>query len=234
MKAAAYLRVSGQSQIDGDGFERQRTAIDGWARTNRATIVDEYRDNGISGTSELADRPGLAAIMDRVESNGVHVVIVERADRLARDLMVSEVILGRFRAAGCRVLTADGQDLTAADDPTRTLIRQVLGAVAQFDKTVTVLKLRAARDRIRKRTGRCEGRKPFGASADEQAAISLMRQLRRKAPKDKRRSFADVAAELNARGIRTRTGKPWSPRTVYGILERKTGETVAIMNARRS
>lgn len=49
------------------------------------------------------------------------------------------------------------------DDPTRTLIRQVLGAIAQFEKSVIVLKLRAARERVRKSKGRCEGRKPFGA-----------------------------------------------------------------------
>ena len=41
-----------------------------------------------------------------------------------------------------KVMTADGADLSStADDPTRTLIRQVLSAVARFDKSVTVLKL---------------------------------------------------------------------------------------------
>ena len=60
--------------------------------------------------------------------------------------MVSEVIVDQFAKAGAKVLTADGADLSsAADDPTRTLIRQVLSAVAQFDKSVTVLKLRASR-----------------------------------------------------------------------------------------
>src|SRR5262245_11520173 len=80
--------------------------------------------------------------------DGVKIVIVERADRLARDLMVSEVIIDQMTQAGAKVLTADGTDLSsAADDPARTLIRQVLSAVAQFDKSVTVLKLRAARKR---------------------------------------------------------------------------------------
>ena len=52
-------------------------------------------------------------------------------DRLARDLLVSEVLLAQFRDLGVRVVAADsGTDLTAADeDPTRVLIRQVLGAV---------------------------------------------------------------------------------------------------------
>jgi DNA invertase Pin-like site-specific DNA recombinase len=32
---------------------------------------------------------GLAAVLDHVESNGVKLVVVERADRLARDLMIA-------------------------------------------------------------------------------------------------------------------------------------------------
>jgi DNA invertase Pin-like site-specific DNA recombinase len=98
-------------------------------------LLEEFSDLGVSGATELADRPGLAALLDRLESNGVRTVIVERADRLARDLMVQEVIVGQFSKLGARILTADGVDLTSSDDPTRRLIRQVLGAVAEFEKT---------------------------------------------------------------------------------------------------
>ena len=220
-KAVAYLRVSGAGQVQGDGFARQRAAIERFAGVARLELVEEFRDEGISGTRELQNRPGLARVLDRVESNGVKVVIVERADRLARDLLVSEVILAQFRNAGVRVLTSDGAELTADDDPTRRLIRQVLGAVSEFDKSVTVLKLRAARDRIRSRDGRCEGRKPFGDRPGEADAIALMRQLRRKQPRAKRRSFLTIAEELNTRGIPSRTGRPWAAATVRGILARE-------------
>ena len=163
-KALAYLRVSGKGQINKDGFPRQREAIRKYAKANSLEIVGEYRDEGVSGTKELEHRQGLAALLDYIESNGVKVILVERADRLARDLMVSEVILGQFRDLGVSVISADsGVDLTTGDDdPTRTLIRQVLGAVSQFEKSVIVLKLRAARERTKRKTGRCEGRKPYG------------------------------------------------------------------------
>jgi len=50
--------------------------------------------------------------------------------------MVGEVILGEFHALGVSVVAAEsGTDLTVGDDdPTRVLIRQVLGAVSQFEK----------------------------------------------------------------------------------------------------
>jgi DNA invertase Pin-like site-specific DNA recombinase len=151
------------------------------------------------------------------------LVLVERADRLARDLMVGEIILKDFREAGAVVITADsGVDLTANDgDPTRILIRQVLAAVAQFDKSVTVLKLRAARDRIRRQKGRCEGRKPFGTRPGEQATLERMRALRRKPKGENRMGYHRIAHTLNAESLPSRSSKPWSAMSVSRILSRK-------------
>jgi DNA invertase Pin-like site-specific DNA recombinase len=221
-QAFSYLRVSGKGQIEGDGFPRQREAINRYTRAHSIEIVQEYRDEGVSGTKELADRAGLAALLDAIESDGVRLVLVEKADRLARDLMVGEIILSQFRAAGASVIVADGGvDLTANDgDPTRILIRQVLSAVAQFDKAVIVLKLRAARDRIRRQKGRCEGRKPFGARAGEQATLERMRILRRKPKGEPRMGYHRIASTLNAEGLPSRSGKPWSAMSVARILMR--------------
>src|SRR4051812_9097266 len=106
-KAISYIRVSGKGQVEGDGFQRQRAAVARFARQNKFELIEEFRDEGVSGTKDLANRPGLGALLDRIENNGVKVVLVERADRLARDLMVSEVILDQLTRAGARVLTAD-------------------------------------------------------------------------------------------------------------------------------
>ena len=218
-QAVSYVRVSGKGQADGDGPERQRQAVAKFAKGAGYTVLEEFADLGVSGTAELADRPGLAALLDRLESNGVRVVIVERADRLARDLMVQEVILAQFSKSGGTILTADGVDLTSGDDdPTRRLIRQVLGAVAEFEKRILVLKLRAARERKRRRGERVEGRKPYGFLPTEQALIERMCQLRRTPRNRPRLSFADIADQLNEQGHRNRAGRPWSAQMVYHVL----------------
>jgi DNA invertase Pin-like site-specific DNA recombinase len=217
------LRVSGKGQVQGDGFPRQRAAIAAFAKSAKLELLEEFRDEGVSGTTELEGRPGLAALLDRIESNGVKVVVIERADRLARDLMVSEVILAQFAAAGAKVLTADGADLSsAADDPTRTLIRQVLAAVAQFDKSVLVLKLRAARERLRRKGQRVEGRKPYGFHPNERAIVAHMQALRA-VPRDVRPSFNTIAQQLNAEGHTTRYGKQWTPAAVFEALRTAAG-----------
>src|SRR5262245_44820986 len=123
-KAVSYLRVSGRGQIEGGGFPRQRETVARYAKAVGVELLEEFRDAGVSGTKEFEERDGLSDLIARVRANGVRLVLVERADRLARDLMVSEVILGEFRKLGVKVIAADsGTDLTAEDgDPTRVLI----------------------------------------------------------------------------------------------------------------
>lgn len=230
--AVSYLRVSGKAQAgaDKDGFPRQREAVTAFAKAHGYEILDEYRDEGISGTLELENRPALTALLARIKGNGVRVVIVERADRLARDLMAGEIILRELAKYDARVLTSDGQDLSAIDDdPTRTLIRQVLGAVAQFEKAVLVAKLRGARQRKRKTGVRVEGVRPFGSQKEEAEAIARMHALHREGV-----SLAGIARALNAEGIQTRSQRihasaktdksrpprPWSKNIVAKILRR--------------
>ena len=139
-----------------------------------------------------------------------------------RDLLVSEVILDQFRDLGVKVVAADsGAELTAGDDdPTRVLIRQVLGAVAQFEKAVIVSKLKGARVRKRRAEGRCEGRKPYGTKPGETGTVAYIAKLRRKPKGGERLSFAAIAERLNAERLPTRTGRPWAPETVRGIVQR--------------
>jgi hypothetical protein len=51
-------------------------------------------------------------------------------------------------------------------------------AIAKCEKANIVLKFSGARQCMKARTGRCDGRKPYGATEDEQAIISRMKELR--------------------------------------------------------
>lgn len=222
-KAFGYTRVSGQGQVDGDGLRRQEEAIRRYAKASGLEVVKVYREEGVSGT--LADRPALAQLMVDLEQNGhgVKTVIIEKLDRLARDLMVQEAIVRDFQKQGFQLVsTMEGPDL-CADDPTRKLIRQVMGAVAEYDKTMLVLKLRAARDRQRARTGRCEGRKPYGDTRKEQHIVRRMRALRRRRHGKPANTYQKIADRMNAEGVTTKTGRPWSRAQIYQVLTRPTG-----------
>src|SRR5438067_639522 len=106
-KAFSYLRVAGLGQVKGDGFTRQQDAIKRYSKANQFEIVQEFRDEGVSGTKDAFDRDGLTDLFVALKSNGVKTVLVENADRLARDLMISEIILSEFRKIGVKVIAAD-------------------------------------------------------------------------------------------------------------------------------
>jgi DNA invertase Pin-like site-specific DNA recombinase len=133
-------------------------------------------------------------------------------DRLARDLMVQEAAIADLHKHGFTLISATEPDLMAKD-PTRILMRQLLGAVAQYDKSQIVLKLRGARMRKRAREGRCEGRKPFGYYEGEDAVLAHLKALRAEGL-----GFDRIAARMNAEGLPTRTGKPWHGIVVNRIL----------------
>lgn len=212
MKAFAYLRVSGKGQVKGDGFPRQLHAIKSYAAAHEIKIVRVFREEGVTGAKESMDRPAWAEMMTALHGNGVRMIVIEKLDRLARDLMVQEATIADLQKHGFTLISVAEPDLMATD-PTRILMRQLMGAVAQYDKSQIVLKLRGARMRKRAREGRCEGRKPFGYYTGEANALERIRALRNEGL-----GFDRIAARLNADGVPTRTGKPWHGIVVKRIL----------------
>ncbi len=218
VKAFSYLRVSGLGQVDRDGFTRQRETIQKYADSNDIEIIEEFRDEGVPGKTEMADRPGLALLLSRLETNGVRLVIVEISDRLARDTVVNELIVREFQKLGVKVISASGGvDLTAGDDqnPTAKLIRQILAAVAEFDRCIIILKTKAARDRVRAKNGKCEGRWAYGKKPGEEFVLATILQLAHNG------HFAEyIARYLNDQGAKTRYGKTWNSGTIWKIIAR--------------
>src|SRR5579875_2421033 len=101
-----------------------------------------------------------------------------------------------------------------ANDPTPVLMRQLMGAVAQYDKPQIVAKLRGARMRKRAKEGRCEGRKPYGFYDGEGEVLARMKALRAEGL-----GFDRIAAQMNAEGIQTRTRGRWHGVMVNRILK---------------
>lgn len=210
--AFAYLRVSGRGQLSGDGFPRQNQAIRQYAKTSGIHIVHTFEERGVSGATDLDHRPALSALIEALHADGVKTVIVERVDRLARDLLVQESIIADLKRNGFEVISVAEPDL-CSDDPSRVLMRQVLGAFAQYEKAMIVGKLRGARQRKRAKQGRCEGRQPYGVHRGEAETLQRMQQLRRQGE-----SYEAIARALDKAGIKPRYAAAWSPVVVNRIL----------------
>lgn len=201
--AFAYLRVSGKGQVDGDGFARQLAAIEAYAKVNGLRLAKVFREEGVSGTKELDNRPALQQLLAAVASRNVSVVLIEKLDRLARDLMIQETILRDLQRRGVTLVSTMEPDL-CSDDPSRKLVRQIMGCIAEYEKSMIVSKLAGARKRMRARTGVCEGRKPYGERKGERRVIDRILALRAAGE-----AMDTIAETLNNEGLRPRSGRQW-------------------------
>jgi DNA invertase Pin-like site-specific DNA recombinase len=218
--ALAYLRTSSATNIgaDKDSEKRQRAAIETFAKRAGFQIIDWYYDEAVSGADRLEDQPGFRELLKHLESDGVRTIIVETANRFARDLVVQETGFMMLRDLGYDLIAADSPNSFLEDTPTANLIRQVLGAVSQFEKASLVAKLKGARDRKRREKGKCEGRKSHAEKRP--GAVAFAKKLRRANPKTgKRLSLRRVSAALAEAGHLNERGRPFNQRSIKVMVE---------------
>jgi DNA invertase Pin-like site-specific DNA recombinase len=180
VEVVGYMRTSSAANV-GDGKDseaRQRKAIEGYAKATGMVVVDWFYDAAVSGADAIEARPGFAALLARIAGNGVRTIIVETANRFARDLMVQEVGFAMLRDLGVTLIAADSPSSFLDDGPTSKLIRQILGAVSEFDKAMIVAEFKGARDHLRRTQGKCEGRKAYAEREGGHELVAMARQLR--------------------------------------------------------
>src|SRR5690242_15045552 len=214
--AVAYYRSSPAANVSAgkDTVRRQRDAVSAYDAAHGLTIVREFHDVAVSGADPIDRRPGFVELLAYVHSDGARALLVENAGRFARDLAVQLAGHDLLKARGIDLVPVDAPDHFRDGTPTAVMVRQILGAVAQFEKAGLVQKLRHARERKRAETGRCEGPKPV-----PEAVIREAERLARKSPKTgESRTLREIAEELAALGHLSPSGRPYLAGSVKNIL----------------
>jgi DNA invertase Pin-like site-specific DNA recombinase len=165
-----YLRVSTDQQADaGQGLDIQEQACRAWLRAQRHRLAGVYTDAGRSGTSDIADRPGLAAAAALLVDDRADGLLVYRLDRLARDVVLQEQLLAELHRQGKELRSCspaeDANLVHDPDDPTRALVRRILGSIAAYERDVIRLRLKAGRARKLLHGGYAGGAPPYGYAA---------------------------------------------------------------------
>ena len=211
-KAVAYYRTSSATNVgsDKDSLKRQQEAVQGYAKANKIEIVREFYDAAVSGADPLHERQGFSELLTYVAGNGANTILVENASRFARDLAVQLTGHSMLKELGYELVCVDAPNHFLDDTPTAVMVRQILGSISQFEKSMIVSKLKAARDRKRAETGKkVEGRKSW--LEINPTLVKEAKRLRRKNPvSGKRKSLKRVSKELFEMGYHTSTGKPFS------------------------
>jgi DNA invertase Pin-like site-specific DNA recombinase len=230
VKVVGYLRVSTDRQAEeGLGLEVQEAAIRSWARSKGHRLEKVLSDEGISGSNGIETRLGLAEALDLLKVGDAEGLVVYRLDRLARDLVLQEQLLAEIWRMGAEAFsTSDAEQGYLQDDPSdpsRKLIRQVLGAVAEYERAMIRLRLEAGRRRKSQSGGYAGfGSPPFGyrsdggalvSDPDEQNTLARIGTLH-----DDGKSLRQIARALDSEEHKPRRGDYWQPRQVGRIVGR--------------
>jgi DNA invertase Pin-like site-specific DNA recombinase len=201
--------------------------IRSWAKSAGHQITVVYREEGVSGAKDLENRPELAHVLHQIRTSQVAGVVVARLDRLARDLILQEQLLAEVRRLGGDVwsTSAAEQQFLADDpaDPSRKLIRQVLGAVSEYERAMIALRLAAGRAR-KAETGYAYGAPPLGYRSENRTLVAdpvEARTVQRiKDLHDSGRSLREIAARLREEGYSPKRSDRWHPETLRQVIRR--------------
>lgn len=228
MKAIGYVRVSSDKQVDGYGLDVQTDAIRAWAKEHGHRIVRIVADEGVSGATP--DRDGLAEVLGLLQAKkATTVVVVYRLDRLARDLILQEQLIAECRRHGAELASCSPTEAAFIGDddadPSRKMVRQIIGAVSEWEKSMVRLRLQSGR----KRKAQSGGYAGYGAPAygqrseagelvaneDETALVARITALHTEGV-----SLRGIATTLTEEGFLPRRGKAWHPMVLSRIVAR--------------
>ena len=225
--AVVYLRVSTDEQAEsGLGLAAQEYACRMLAGNAGLSVEAVHTDDGVSGAVPFEERPGGRAVLELARSRRVGSVLMLDDTRLGRDVEFNLRAVRLLQAAGVRVHYAEtGKTLDSSFECRMNLTLQGLMAEAYRDQVKK--KTAAAMAELRRQGRKTGGAVPFGfdvledghlvPNPAEQETLSLIRQLR-----EEGRSLRAIAAELESRGIRTKSGgAAWAPKVLAGLLERE-------------
>jgi len=226
MKFVTYLRVSTERQgQSGLGLEAQRAAVAAHV-LGRGEVVAEFVE---VESGKRSDRPELARARALAEAKRAGaVLLIAKLDRLARNV------------AFIANLLESGVEVTAADMPeANCFVLHIMAAVAEQEGRAISERTKAALAAAKARGVKLGWSIPSRASEQRQAArkgaavnraralshaenvLPVIEQIRAGGA-----SLRQIAAELNARGIKTARGGKWHATTVRNILTAENGAEV--------
>lgn len=230
-QAVIYMRTSTLQNV-GEGKDsgvRQEKTCREYAKSNRYSVKKIFYDKGVSGSISVYKRDAFLELYMYCIENEIRHIIVEKLDRFSRDVLTQEIALKQINREGFHLISASNGDV---DDTTESkLIRQIMGAVSEYEASAIATRLQVAKERKAKQNkqngittingnGKCGGRPSYAEINPE--LVKEAKRLRRVNPKTKRvRSYDKVAEELHEMGYTNQLGNKFNATTIKNICVQK-------------
>ena len=221
LKAAIYIRVSTQYQVDRASLPVQREELINYAKY-ALDITDcvVFEDAGYSAKN--TDRPDYQRMMARVRTGEFSHLLVWKIDRISRNLLDFAAMYAELKKLGI-VFVSKNEQFDTSSAMGEAMLKIIL-VFAELERNMTsdrvsAVMLSRANDGIWN-----GGKVPFGYAYDKDSKqFSIIEDeaqvvLHIYDLYESVKSLTTVAKSLNEKGVRSRTGKPWNPTTVRTML----------------
>jgi len=225
IQAAVYLRVSTEEQAtDGYGLDAQRERCGAMATVKGWPIVAEYADEGISGSKELMERPGGAALLDAACNGEIGAVIFSSLDRLGRETILTLQAVDDLASCGVDIVSC--KETFDTSTPTGKAMLGMVAVFAQLERDTITQRLTDGRNARGKIDGERGGRLPYGYVRVKTNGKSAIKIYPEKAD-IVRRIFSErqsgmtlqaIADGLNDERIPSPRNATWYPSSIKSVL----------------
>jgi DNA invertase Pin-like site-specific DNA recombinase len=201
-----YIRVSTEEQADsGLGLAAQRATIEAECARREWTLRAIHQD-ALSGKA-VANRPGLAAALEDVESAAAAGIVVAKLDRLSRSLKDFAILMERAQKKGWNFVACDlGIDLST---PAGEFMANVMGSAAQWERRIISLRTKEALA-VKRASGTRLGRP---RTLPDDVVVRII------ADREKGLSLSGIARQLNEEEVPTaHGGAKWHASTVKAVV----------------
>ena len=220
MKAALYMRVSSEEQVDNFSLAAQLNELNAYCIKNNIEVYNAYRDEGLSGTKE--DRPAFQKMISDAEKKLFDVILVHKFDRFARKVEISQRIKSRLKKASVNVISITEP---IEDSPIGFFQEGLLELLSEyFIKNLSSEIKKGQKERASQ--GKHHGSVPFGYRTKDgeayiiEAEAEIVRTIFRMYLEG--HGYCKIAMYLNSSNIKTLTGKYWRQYPICRILQNST------------
>ena len=226
-RAALYLRVSTEEQAEKYGLDVQRERCEAMATVKGWEIAHTFTDDGVSGTLDESERPGLSALMTAAENGEIDAVIALSFDRLGRKTRIVLDTIDRLTAMGVEVVSC--KENLDTGSPQGQFVLTIFAGLAQLERDTIVERTTAGRNARGKLDGERGGRVPLGyvRTIDDKGNTDGVAIDEGTAPivrnifwwRQHENTLREIAGKLNEQGIPTPRGCKWHASSVKAVLD---------------
>ncbi|MFI2212980.1 recombinase family protein [Streptomyces sp. NPDC020141] len=157
MRVFTYRRISRVTERT-TSIERQGEHCAAECSRRGWTIVDDFKDEGVSGATDPEDRPGMSKMLARLDE--VDAIVFYKLDRLSRSTLAFAELMERCKAAGVALVSCtEPLDLSS---PMGIAMAEIIAVFAKLERGMIRERSMDARRKLREDRKFVGGRFPYG------------------------------------------------------------------------